>query len=298
MTARLGLGTYRCLDVCEAAAMAASQGADWVDTAPNYESGQAENSLAMVLGMYPDLHVSTKVGFVADSAKRLGVQAGALSAEDAERGHCLAPDYVGWQVARSKRRLGRTPDLVFLHNPEHHCASEEIADRLLVAFLALEEACSNGTISAYGVATWRGFSSGLLDVGTLLELASKAGGPQHHLRAIQLPISMVHLAPVAHALDGYGVLVDAVEAELEVFASAPLHGGEITGMITQELSDLIRPGSTPVQSALAVVASAPGVRRVLLSTGNREHWRQAADAVGQPPLSRETLRRITDVLGT
>ncbi|GAA2255074.1 hypothetical protein GCM10010430_43560 [Kitasatospora cystarginea] len=166
------------------------------------------------------------------------------------------------------------------------------------AFLALEEACSNGTISAYGVATWRGFSSGLLDVATLLELASKAGGPQHHLRAIQLPISVVHLAPVAHALDGHGVLVDAIEAELEVFASAPLHGGEIPGMITQELSDLISPGSTPVQSALAVVASAPGVRRVLLSTGNPEHWRQAADVVGRPPLSQETLRRITDVLGT
>ena len=298
MTARLGLGTYRCPDVCQAAAMAASRGADWVDTAPNYESGQAETSLAPVLGMYRDLHVSTKVGFVPDSAKRLGVRTGALSVEDAERGHCLAPDYVGWQVARSKRRLGRTPDLVFLHNPEHHCASEEITDRLSAAFLALEEACSNGTISGYGVATWRGFSSGLLDVGTLLELASKAGGPQHHLRAIQLPISLVHLAPVAQALDGSGVLADAVEAELEVFASAPLHGGEIPGMITQEVSELVSPGSTPIQSALAVVASAPGVRRVLLSTGNPEHWRQAADAVGQPPLSRETLRRIVDVLGT
>ncbi|MDH6133566.1 putative oxidoreductase [Kitasatospora sp. MAA4] len=174
MSTRLGLGTYRCADVCQAAAMAASQGADWVDTAPNYESGQAERSLATVLALYPDLHVSTKVGFVPDSAKRLGVQAGALSGEGAERGHCLAPAYVAWQVARSKRRLGRAPDLVFLHNPEHHCADKDIADRIWAAFLALEDACSNGTVSAYGVATWRGFSSGLFDVATLPELASKA----------------------------------------------------------------------------------------------------------------------------
>lgn len=44
MTAQLGLGTYRCPDVAEAALMAASHGADWVDTAPNYEHGRAEAS--------------------------------------------------------------------------------------------------------------------------------------------------------------------------------------------------------------------------------------------------------------
>ncbi|MFH9353510.1 aldo/keto reductase [Kitasatospora sp. NPDC017646] len=298
MTARLGLGTYRCLDVAEAALMAASRGADWVDTAPNYESGRAETSLAPVLAAYPHLRVSTKVGFVPPSAKRIGVRAGALSADDAERGHCLAPDYIAWQLARSKRMLGRTPDLVFLHNPEHGCQESEITDRLYTAFLALEEACSQQTIRAYGVATWRGFSSGLFDVPTLLELATKAGGPQHHLRAVQLPVSLVHLAPVAQGLDGYGVLAESLKAGLEVFTSAPLHGGEIPGTVTRELSDLISSGITPAQAALAVVASAPGVKRVLLSTGNPQHWRQAADAVARPPLSPDVLRRITDVLGT
>ncbi|MDH6124486.1 aldo/keto reductase [Kitasatospora sp. GP82] len=298
MTARLGLGTYRCLDVAEAALMAASRGADWVDTAPNYENGRAETSLALVLAAYPDLHVSTKVGFVPPGARRIGVRAGALSAEDAEHGHCLAPDYIAWQVARSKRTLGRVPDLVFLHNPEHGCREGEIADRLYSAFLALEEACAQHTISAYGVATWRGFSSGLFDVPSLLELATKAGGPNHSLRAIQLPVSLVHLAPLAQSLDGQGPLVDAMDTGLEVLVSAPLHGGEIPGFVTSDLAELIRPGSTPAQAALAVVASAPGVNRVLLSTGNPEHWRQAADAVGQPTLSPDALQRVIDVLGT
>ncbi|MFJ7274845.1 aldo/keto reductase [Kitasatospora sp. NPDC098663] len=298
MTARLGLGTYRCLDVAEAALMAASRGADWVDTAPNYAGGRAEASLAGALAAYPDLCVSTKVGFVPAGTRHIGVQAGALSAADAQRGHCLTPDYIAWQLARSKLMLSRVPDLVFVHNPEHACPDGEITGRLYNAFLALEEACGQQIISAYGVATWRGFSNGLFDVPTLIELATKAGGPNHHLWAIQLPVSLVHLAPIAQALDGHGPLADAVDAGLEVFASAPLHGGEIPGLVTPELSELIAPGKTSAETALAVVASAPGVKRVLLSTGNPEHWVGAAEAVGRPPLSPEVLRRVVDVLGT
>lgn len=298
MTSRLGLGTYRCLDVAKAALMAASRGASWVDTAPNYAGGRAETSLGVVLAAYPDLCVSTKMGFVPASARHIGVRVGALSAADAERGHCLTPGYITWQLARSRLMLGRLPDLVFVHNPEHACPDGEITDRLYNAFLALEEACSQQIISAYGVATWHGFSSGLFDVPTLVELATKAGGPNHHLWAIQLPVSLVHLAPVAQALDGRGPLADALAAGLEVFTSAPLHGGEIPGLVTPELSELIAPGKTPAETALAVVASAPGVKRVLLSTGNPEHWMRAADAVGQPPLSPDVLRRVVDVLGT
>ncbi len=298
MTARLGLGTYRCLDVAEAALMAAAHGADWVDTAPNYAGGRAETHLAVILAAYPDLCVSTKVGFVPVGASHVGVRAGALSAAEAEHGHCLAPNYITWQLARSRLMLGRVPDLVFVHNPEHACPDGEITGRIYNAFLALEEACSQQIISAYGVATWCGFSSGLFDVPTLIDLAAKAGGPNHHLWAIQLPVSLVHLAPVAQALDGHGPLADALAAGLEVFASAPLHGGEIPGMVTPELSELITPGKTPAETALAVVASAPGVKRVLLSTGNPEHWMRAAEAVGQPPLSPDVLRRVVDVLGT
>ncbi|MEV6972530.1 aldo/keto reductase [Kitasatospora sp. NPDC093806] len=298
MTARLGLGTYRCLDVAEAALMAACRGADWVDTAPNYAGGHAETSLTVILAAYPDLCVSTKVGFVPAGTRHIGVRAGALSAADAERGHCLAPDYIAWQLARSRLMLGRVPDLVFVHNPEHACPDGEITGWLYNAFVALEEACSQQIISAYGMATWSGFSSDLFDVPTLIELATMAGGPNHHLRAIQLPVSLVHLAPVAQALNGRGPLADALAAGLEVFASAPLHGGEIPGLVTPELSELIAPGQTPAETALSVVASAPGVKRVLLSTGNPEHWTEATEAVGRPSLSPDVLRRVVDVLGT
>ncbi|BAJ31002.1 MULTISPECIES: aldo/keto reductase [Kitasatospora] len=298
MTAQLGLGTYRCTDVERAAAMAAAHAADWIDTAPNYDRGLAEAALFWVLGHNPQIKVSTKVGFVPRLLRGASVKDGVLTEAEAQSGYSLAPEYVAWQVERSRRALGRTPDLVFLHNPEHHCEPHQIRERLYTAFAALEEACAHQHIHGYGVATWNGFSNGAFNVPLLLDLATKAGGPHHHLRAVQLPLSLVKLGAVAEALDGGGVLAEAQAAGLDVFASAPLHGGEVPKLVTPELAELIRPGSSPAQAGLAVVASAPGVRRVLLSTDRAGHWTDAAATMAEQPLSEAVMRRVVDVLGT
>ncbi|MFF2134095.1 hypothetical protein ACFVW1_54110, partial [Streptomyces olivochromogenes] len=58
------------------------------------------------------------------------------------------------------------------------------------------------------------------------------------------------------------VAVMAAGAGLRVMASAPLHGGELPGMVGQELADLIRPGLTPAQACVLAVASCPGVTDV------------------------------------
>jgi aryl-alcohol dehydrogenase-like predicted oxidoreductase len=294
----MGLGTYRCPDVHRAAAMAARCGADWLDTAPNYAHGQAEAALARVLARHSRVRVSTKVGFIAEADRRAAVTEGVLTEAEAAAGHSLKPAYLRWQIARSRRSLGRMPDLVFLHNPEHHCPTDHVNELLYEAFSTLEAACADGQLRAYGVATWNGFSSGLFDIPTLLGAAFRAGGADHRLRAVQLPLSLVRLAPIAEALDGRGVLADARAAGLAVFASAPLHGGQVPELFTPELVELIAPGSTPAQAALCVVGSAPGVRRVLIGTDKQEHWLQAVTALDGPVLSRDQLQRIVDVLGT
>ncbi|GHD16352.1 oxidoreductase [Streptomyces violarus] len=300
MTVRLGLGTYRCRDVAGAAAMAVRAGADWIDTAPNYAGGQAEQQLALVVPGAPRVKVSTKVGFLTTVTCDRALRAGVVTASEAEDGYCLAPRFIAWQVGRSQRILGREPQTVFLHNPEHGSMSADLKiQRLYEAFGALEQAAQEGRMSAYGIATWSGFSDGLFDVPKLLELAMKAGGRGHHFRAVQLPLSIVNLAPIAQALDGAGVLADAAAAGLDVLASAPLHGGTVREMVTPELAELIRPGSGPSTAGLAVVASAPGVVRVLLSTDNPQHWAQAVAAVEQhPTMSPDRLRKVVDVLGT
>lgn len=67
-------------------------------------------------------------------------------------------------------------------------------------------------------------------------------------------------------------------------------------MLNRDLADFIRPGASPVEAGLAVAASAPGVRRVLVSVSSARHWEQAADAVTGPALPEQTLRMVTDVL--
>ncbi|MGK5556681.1 hypothetical protein ACSNOI_34240 [Actinomadura kijaniata] len=53
-----------------------------------------------------------------------------------------------------------------------------------------------------------------------------ADGPKHHFTAIQLPVSLVHLAPLAQALNEDSPIAQAAREELEVGASAPFNGGE------------------------------------------------------------------------
>ncbi|MFD8005255.1 hypothetical protein [Streptomyces mirabilis] len=83
-------------------------------------------------------------------------------------------------------------------------------------------------------------------------------------------------------------------------ASAPLHGGELPGMVDQEFADLIRPGPTPAQACVLAVASCPGVTDVLIATSSAPHWSQAADAVAvaRPSLTAAQLREITGVLAS
>ncbi|MEV0040065.1 aldo/keto reductase [Streptomyces sp. NPDC050804] len=299
MTAALGMGTYRARGVPEAAEAAIRSGVYWIDTAPNYHHGKDEALLAPVLKTHRGVRLSTKVGFLSEPQQDEAVRRRVLTHSEAGQGHSLAPQYVRWQVARSKEALGRTPDVVFLHNPEHGGPSPiRLADRILRAFGALEECCNRGLIKGYGVATWSALHDGSLTVEELVDLARSAGGAAHRLRAIQLPLSLVQLGPLADAVDGYGVLIDARSAGLDVYASAPLHGGELTDIITPPVADELLPGATPLRIILGTVASAPGVTRVLLSASTAKHWSEAAQGALGHSLDTNDLRRITDAFRT
>ncbi|MDG9709639.1 aldo/keto reductase [Streptomyces sp. DH10] len=297
----LALGTYRCQDVPEAAARAAASGARWIDTAPNYGAGQAQRDLAGVLAARPTVHVSTKVGYFTAATGAAAADAGVLTPDEATAGHSLAPEYVRWQLRRNRAELGRDRlDLVLLHNPERAHNGDRAARYRAIreAFTVLEEETAAGHIAGYGVATWRGFLEEAFSVPLLRALATEAAGGQHHLAAIQLPVSLVMMAPIEQALNGHGPVRDAAGAGLRVMASAPLHGGELLEMVDQELVDLIRPGLTPAQVCILTAASCPGVTQVLVAASSAPHWRQAADAVAQPPLETARLREIAGVLAS
>ncbi len=185
------------------------------------------------------------------------------------------------------------PDIVFLHNPER---ADRPHDAITGAFTALEAEAHAGRIGGYGVATWTGFD-GVFSVADLLDIATSCGGAGHHLSAIQLPVSLVMLNPVVQALEGTGPLAEATAADVDTFISAPLHGGELPAMVTDELAQLIDPGTTPTGAALRVTASTPGVNHVLLGSGNAQHWEAAQHVLALPPLPDKTLHEVIDVLG-
>ncbi len=302
MTTQLALGTYRCRAIPEAAARAAASGAQWIDTAPNYATGRAQTLLASALAAHLPLRVSTKTGYFTAATGAEAVNAGVLTQDQAAAGHSLAPAYVRWQTRRNREQLGRDRmDLVLLHNPEraHPSDCPALHRAIQQAFVVMEEEAAAGHVAGYGVATWEGLQEEAFTVGELLDLAAEAaGGTEHHLVAVQMPVSLVMMTPIGQALDGRGPLPAAAGAELRVMASAPLHGGELAAMVDQELADLIRPGLTPAQACVLAVASCPGVTDVLIAASSAPHWSQAADAVAQPSLTAAKLREITGVLAS
>ncbi|MFF2653512.1 aldo/keto reductase [Streptomyces sp. NPDC058045] len=296
MSAALGLGTYRVRAVAEAARTACSAGVPWIDTAPNYAGGGAHQELGPVLAEHPWVRVATKTGFMIGAQIAAAVGTGVLSREEAAFGHSLNPRFVRWQTARAAACLGRA-DLVFVHNPER--ASEDRAElhsALLGAFTELEEFAHAGRIGGYGVATWSGFRQGLFTVPELIGLAQQAsGGDTHHLLAVQMPVSLVVIQPIALALGGRGPLVQARAAGLTTFGSAPLHGGQLPEMVTPELVDFIQPGLSRAAVCLLAAASCPSLDVVLTSASSEVHWRESAAALALP-LDACQLRKVTDVL--
>ncbi|TQN27769.1 aryl-alcohol dehydrogenase-like predicted oxidoreductase [Haloactinospora alba] len=294
----LGIGTYRSRDAATSASIAASAGCPLIDTAPVYGSGTHQAAIAPVLRAHPELRVSTKVGYMTDGQARVALTSEALTDEDAACRHSIAPDYVRHQVTMSRMELQRPkPEVVYLHNPEYQYENRgNLHQRIRSAFAVLEELYASGDIGGYGVAAWTGFDTQAFTLSDLLHLAKEAAGSSETgLSAIQLPVSMVKVAPIRQSLEGSGPIALAYQAGLEVWASAPFHGGELLSLVTPKLAEAIQPGTGCTEAALKVAASAPGLTGVLVSTTNSAHVKQAADAIREP-LPDHRLKDICDLL--
>ncbi|MFJ7244531.1 aldo/keto reductase [Kitasatospora sp. NPDC098652] len=298
MTAVLGLGTYKVRDVKLAARTALAGGTPWIDTAPNYAAGEAHRALAPLLSEYPGVRVVTKTGFYTADQARAAMADGALTLPESSAGHSLEPGFVRWQTERSLAGLGRA-DFVLVHNPERAGAHRpQVHTALRGAFTVLEEFVQLGRITGYGVATWSGFRNSVFTVPELLRLAQEAAGSHEcHFAGLQQPVSLVMAGPIAQALGSApSTLLQAREAGITTFGSAPLHGGELPGLVTPELIDFVRPGLTAATAALLVAASCPGLDVVLLSASGAAHWQDARQAITvplEPDKLRSVIRAVT-----
>lgn len=117
-------------------------GVTQLDTAFNYLRFRSHQVLARAAGdLLSKFRVSTKVGY--------------FPGPDGQE-HSLAPERLLTAVEQTAEELGREPDLVFLHNPEHslHENAPRCRQILAEACAALGDAATKGTCGAWGIASW------------------------------------------------------------------------------------------------------------------------------------------------
>lgn len=222
--AAIGLGTYRISDQnpehIEAIRMAVSAGAALIDTSTNYTDGGAERAIGKALRYMEDdaassVEIVSKFGYIQGSAlERL--RGGEYFEEVVEFApdvfHCIHPDFMRDQLERSLERLQRTSlGCYLIHNPEYFLldalnrgvdryeALDTMNDRIYRAFVALEEAVSEGRIESYGISS-NSFASVPSDPEFLpykdlnalaLHAAQSAGNDRHHFTTVELPVNLL-----------------------------------------------------------------------------------------------------------
>ncbi|MGQ9915884.1 MAG: aldo/keto reductase [Bryobacteraceae bacterium] len=305
----IGIGTYlgepteeddrRC---AEAVRAAVASGVNVIDTAINYRRQHSERSVGLALRSLFDAGVAardeilvcTKAGFLTPGAVPEGLLE---SPEVAGRMHCLAPEFLEDQIARSFSNLSlETIDVFYLHNPEtqlRFVSRDVFEDRLRAAFALLEKLCRDGRILAYGIATWDGLrlrqdSDLRLSLPRVAALAREAAGEDCHFRFVQLPFNLAMPEAFTRAHQGEPpnhatVLELAARLGITVIASAPLLQGRLASSLPGRLRDAFPECWTDAQRALQFARSAPGITTALAGMSSLDHVEENLALATVPP---------------
>lgn len=293
---------------------AAAMGCNLFDAAPEYRDGRSERLLGELVQvlekqdrLVADPVLCSKGGSFAKDDRRIPEQAPEDTVvEDDEGLHCLWPEVLEAQLARSLDRIRRDPiDIYYLEGLEAHArarGSRALLIRLPAAFEILERARQRGQIRCFGIASSSGLLAeppehGYLDLAGLVRLARDVGGEDHGLRFVQAPYSLKR--PTAAAARNQSTagsshsLVQAAGAlGLSFIAAESLASG---GALDEEptwLSGALPGEATRPQAALQFVRSTPGVAAALVSTMRREHAAEDLALARMPFIPRERFEEI------
>jgi len=328
----IGLGTYLGdpTPVCDqlyadAVTRAAQLGVNHFDTAINYRHQRSERAVGQALGAMiaagklhrDEVVLATKGGFLTFDAdepedppgyfEEKLLRPGLVKPEDVAAGcHVMAPKFLAYQIDLSRHNLGvETLDIYYLHNPETQLRTvlrAEFYRRLRAAFAALEEAVAEEKIRLFGTATWNAYrhrpdSPEALSLAAVLRVAEEVGGPDHHFRAIQLPLNLAMPdALSAISQEHRGRPATALEVArahgLMVFASASLMQGHLTRGLPEGIRERFPGLRTDAQCALQFVRSAPGITCALVGMSRGEHVEENLATAAVPPLSFAQFRSL------
>jgi aryl-alcohol dehydrogenase-like predicted oxidoreductase len=301
---------------CAALAEAVRWGCNVLDTAVNYRAQRSEMTLGRALtGLLADgefsrseLVIASKGGFIpyrlarpADSIQYVYdnfIATGVADPDDLAGGiHCMAPNYLSQQITWSLRNTDlRALDIYYVHNPETQLAFVDrmtLRKRLQLAFARLEEEVAAGRIGCYGVATWEGLrrpplSAGYISLELMVRLATEVAGPGHHLRVIQLPVSVAIPEAAVFRNQAIGekllpVLECARDLGLTLISSASIGQAQLAGRVADLLAEVYPVLDTGPQRALQFTRSLPGVTTALVGMGRVEHVRDDMALAARPP---------------
>ncbi len=284
--AGIGLGTARLrpgrdgthLDAAATLRAGIEAGIRVIDTASNYGDGFAEVAVgvavrAMVASGVLDRHdvmIVSKAGYLPIS-------------DGHHHAHSLDPAFLAEAIEASRRRLGlATIDAYLVHNPEEQWdVGQPGWDALPGAFQVMERAACEGRIGCYGVSAAEGFDPDAAcfhALPRLLEIARSVGGPDHHFRMIELPVSLWRreafaATPYQRGRGVVNTLTLAAAEGLRVLASTPMGGrrdrSEAVGVLRRMFPHCLI--ESPAMLALQFARSVPGVHAALAGVSTQAH---------------------------
>jgi len=299
----LGIGTYLGAaddatdqSYTDALVAAGAGGINLFDTAINYRHQRSERAVGAALRQLQrdEIVVCTKAGFLTPGAVPVSLKPEHIVGKM----HSMDPDFLADQIDRSRANLGvDTIDVFYLHNPETQLGfltRDEFDERLLRAFVRLEQQAADQKIRWYGAATWDGFRKGALSLPRMVELALDAGGPEHHFRFIQLPFNLgmveAYLSDPQSAKPE-SVLQAASRLGIAAIASVTLSQGQALEHIPEVLAGLL-PDMTNAQRAIQFTRSTPGIAAALVGMSRPAHVLENLGVAPVVPITYEQYPRL------
>ncbi|MGH7930586.1 MAG: aldo/keto reductase, partial [Candidatus Binatia bacterium] len=196
-------------------------------------------------------------------------------------------------------------DIYYVHNPETQLGKisrEEFNRRLLKAFETLEIAVAAGKIRVYGTATWNGYrnettATDYLSLSDVVTIAQKAGGREHHFKAIQLPFNLGMTEALSlsnQEIQGkkHTTLEAAQALGMTMMCSAPVLQGQLTHNLPEIIHETFHGLNTDGQRALQFVRSTPGVTTALVGMKQTAHVDENLQTAKVPPASWEQYSKL------
>ena len=334
---RIGFGCYRVDDRTpahrRALERALDRGCTLIDTSTNYTDGGSESLVGDVLeererrdpASRGRVVVVSKVGYVQGRNLDLAMERERSGRPFPEMvrymdgcWHCIHPDFLADQLARSLKRLRADRlDVCLLHNPEYFLsdaahrgqddleeARDEFYRRIEAAFAFFEEQVKAGVLGAYGVSSNSVIAAAdgpeTTSLARFLDAARAAGGAAHRFQVVQWPMNLFeggaalvrNTGPAGDltALDaaraaGLRVLVNRplnaiLDGRLIRLSDASPAARAVSEHLDPLLPELLRRAPLS-QKAIAVLLATPGIATVLVGM-RREAY--VEDSLAAPAL--------------